>query len=140
MITTVIRALGTDVLAVQEILAPDGDTAAQRLRRLADDAGMHCEVPGPGGARDAALAFGGHGYHVGLMWRDGGAAGPGSVRWLRGRGVLRWLGGGRGTSSGPAACTMSPRLPAPTGTPRPVITRTTSTALTVYGGALTASG
>src|SRR5260370_895194 len=28
MITAVIRALGTDVLAVQEILAPDGDTAA----------------------------------------------------------------------------------------------------------------
>ncbi len=33
MITTVIRALGTDVLAVQEILAPDGDTAARRRRR-----------------------------------------------------------------------------------------------------------
>ena len=39
MITGVIRALGTDVLAVQEILAPDSDTAAQRLRQLADDVG-----------------------------------------------------------------------------------------------------
>ena len=47
MITGVIRALGTDVLAVQEILAPDSDTAAQRLRQLADDVGLHCEVPGP---------------------------------------------------------------------------------------------
>ena len=49
-ITAVIRALGTDVLAVQEILAPDVEVAAQRLRRLADDAGLHCEVPG--GRRD----------------------------------------------------------------------------------------
>ena len=47
MITEVIRTLGTDVLAVQEVLASDGDTAAQRLRQLAGDTGMHCEVPGP---------------------------------------------------------------------------------------------
>ena len=47
-IAGVIRALDTDVLAVQEILAPDAETAAQRLRQLADDAGMHCEVPGLG--------------------------------------------------------------------------------------------
>ena len=80
MITGVIRALGTDVLAVQEILAPDSDTAAQRLRQLADDVGLHCEVPGAGGASDAALAFGGHGYHVGLMWRDGIEPVPGSLR------------------------------------------------------------
>ena len=45
-ITGVIRALDADVLAVQEILAPDAATAAERLRRLADDAGMRCEVPG----------------------------------------------------------------------------------------------
>ena len=44
MITAAIRALGTDVLAVQEILAPDVDTATQRLRQLADDAGLHCGV------------------------------------------------------------------------------------------------
>jgi endonuclease/exonuclease/phosphatase family metal-dependent hydrolase len=85
MITGVIRALGTDVLAVQEVLAPDGDTAARRLRQLADDAGMYCEVPGADGARDAALAFGGHGYHVGLMWRDGIEPVPGSLRRYGGR-------------------------------------------------------
>ena len=58
-----IRSLDPDVLAVQEILAPDGPTAAQRLRQLADDAGLRCEVPGrgPGGAavprsRSAATA------------------------------------------------------------------------------------
>jgi len=73
------------VLAVQEILAPDGEVAARRLRRLADDAGLHCEVPGPGGTRDAALAFGGHGYHVGLMWRDGIEPVPGSLRRYGGR-------------------------------------------------------
>ena len=46
VIVAVIRALDADVLAVQEILAPDAATAAERLRRLADDAGMRCEVPG----------------------------------------------------------------------------------------------
>ena len=84
-VTGVIRALGPDVLAVQEILAPDDDTAARRLRRLADDVGLHCAVPGPGGARDTALAFGGHGYHVGLMWRDGIEPVPGSLRRYGGR-------------------------------------------------------
>jgi endonuclease/exonuclease/phosphatase family metal-dependent hydrolase len=84
-IAAVIRSLGTDVLAVQEILAPDGDTAAQRLRRLADDVGLRCEVPGPSAARDTALAFGGHGYHVGLMWRDGIEPVPGSLRCYGGR-------------------------------------------------------
>ena len=80
-IAGVIRALDTDVLAVQEILAPDAGTAAQRLRQLADDAGMQCEVPGS----DTAVAFGGHGYHVGLMWRDGIEAVPGSLRCYGGR-------------------------------------------------------
>ena len=62
MITGVIRALDTDVLAVQEILASDSDHGrARRLRQLADDAGMHCEVPGPAGpgtprSRSAATA------------------------------------------------------------------------------------
>src|SRR5690349_4721508 len=71
-VTDVIRELDADVLAVQEILAPDAGTAARRLRQLAGDVGMNCEVPGPGGAdgsSEAAIAFGGHGYHVGLMWR-----------------------------------------------------------------------
>ena len=80
-IAGVIRALDTDVLAVQEILAPDAGTAAQRLRQLADDAGMQCEVPG----FDTAIAFGGHGYHVGLMWRNGIEAVPGSLRCYGGR-------------------------------------------------------
>ena len=86
----VIRALDTDVLAVQEILAPDAATAAERLRRLADDAGLRCEVPasldslGPAGT-EAAVAFGGHGYHVGLMWRDGIEPVPGSLRCYGGR-------------------------------------------------------
>jgi len=75
------------VLAVQEILAPDAATAAGRLRGLADDAGMRCEVPGAPGASgsDAAVAFGGHGYHVGLMWREGIEPVPGSLRCYGGR-------------------------------------------------------
>jgi hypothetical protein len=77
----VIRSLGADVIAVQEILAPDPDTAAFRLRRLAHDVGMRCVVPGPGGGL-AAVAYGEHGYHVGLMWRDGIEAVPGSLRSL----------------------------------------------------------
>jgi endonuclease/exonuclease/phosphatase family metal-dependent hydrolase len=89
-IVAVIRALDTDVLAVQEILAPDATTAAVRLRGLADDAGMRCEVPGSPGPADspapgAAVAFGGRGYHVGLMWRDGIAPVPGSLRCYGGR-------------------------------------------------------
>jgi len=89
-VTGVIRDLDTDVLAVQEILAPDAATAAERLRRLADDASMRCEVPasadspGPAGT-EAAVAFGGHGYHVGLMWRDGIEPVPGSLRCYGGR-------------------------------------------------------
>ncbi len=89
-IVAVIRALDTDVLAVQEILAPDAATAAERFRGLADDAGMRCKVPGPpdpagSPALDAAVAFGGHGYHVGLMWRDGIEPVPGSLRYYGGR-------------------------------------------------------
>ncbi len=83
----VIRDLAADVLAVQEILAPDAETAARRLRQLAGDAGLNCEVPGPGGSSgsEAAIAFGGHGYHVGLMWRDGIEPVPGSLRCYGGR-------------------------------------------------------
>ncbi len=84
-IVSVIRSLGTDVLAVQEILAPDGPAAGQRLRQLADDTGLRCEVPGPGGRPEAALAVGGHGYQVGLMWRDGIEPLPGSLRCHGGR-------------------------------------------------------
>jgi endonuclease/exonuclease/phosphatase family metal-dependent hydrolase len=89
LVTEVIRDLDADVLAVQEILAPDAGTAARRLRQLAGDAGLNCEVPGPGGSggdgSEAAVAFGGHGYHVGLMWRDGIEPVPGSLRCYGGR-------------------------------------------------------
>jgi endonuclease/exonuclease/phosphatase family metal-dependent hydrolase len=84
LVAAVIRSLDADVLAVQEILAPDAETAARRLRQLAGDVGLRCEVPGPGGP-EAAVAFGGHGYHVGLMWRDGIEAVPGSLRCYGGR-------------------------------------------------------
>jgi endonuclease/exonuclease/phosphatase family metal-dependent hydrolase len=101
-VTGVIRALGADVLAVQEILAPDGQEAARRLRQLASDTGMRCEVPGRSGSGSgdpghpghsgrsgeesrAAVAVGGHGFHVGLMWRDGIEPVPGSLRCLGGR-------------------------------------------------------
>jgi len=86
-IVAVIRGLDTDVLAVQEILAPDAAAAAERFRGLADDAGMRCEAPGSAGSpvSDAAVAFGGHGYHVGLMWRDGIEPVPGSLRCYGGR-------------------------------------------------------
>jgi endonuclease/exonuclease/phosphatase family metal-dependent hydrolase len=83
----VIAGLDADVLAVQEILAPDAETAARRLRQLADDTGLNCELPGPGASSgsEAAIAFGGHGYHVGLMWRDGIEPVPGSLRCYGGR-------------------------------------------------------
>ncbi|MDQ2812988.1 MAG: hypothetical protein M3Z75_14210 [Actinomycetota bacterium] len=89
-IVGVIRSLGPDVLAIQEILAPDGPTAARRLRQLADDTGLRCEVPGPGPGHGTALAVGEHGYHVALMWRDGIEPLPGSLR-CRGAGYF-WHG------------------------------------------------
>jgi endonuclease/exonuclease/phosphatase family metal-dependent hydrolase len=82
-VVAVIRSADPDVLAVQEVLAADGAVAAGRLRQLAHDAGLRCEVPGPAG-REAAVAVGGHGYHVGLMWRDGIEPVPGSLRRLGG--------------------------------------------------------
>jgi hypothetical protein len=98
-IAGVIRTLDADVLAVQEVLAPDAATAAGRIRMLADDVGMRCEVPGAAGpssisgpsgssgssGAEAAVAFGGHGYHVGLMWREGIEPVPGSLRCYGGR-------------------------------------------------------
>ena len=96
-IVGVIRSLDPDVLAVQEILAADEVTAGHRLRQLAGDTGLRCDVPGAG--RDGtgpaadtrpAVAFGGHGYHVGLMWRDGIEPVPGSLR-CRG-GAFFWHG------------------------------------------------
>jgi endonuclease/exonuclease/phosphatase family metal-dependent hydrolase len=80
-LVAVIRSLDTDVLAVQEVLGRDSDSAAAVLRKLAADAGLRCAVPaaGPHGGQ-VALAMGGHGFHVGLMWRDGIEAVPGSLR------------------------------------------------------------
>ena len=76
-----IRALGTDVLAVQEIRAHDEAAAGARLRQLADDVGLYCAVPQPDGGQDVpALAMGGHGFHCGLMWREGVQPVPGSLR------------------------------------------------------------
>lgn len=81
LVVETIRALNADVLAVQEIRAPGEQTAARRLARLADDAGLRCMVPYPdGGAGRAAVALGGHGFHVGLMWRDGIEPLAGSLR------------------------------------------------------------
>ena len=91
MVVAVIRSLDADVLAVQEILAPDGPAAARRLAQLAGDTGLHSEVPGAGGRGEAALAVGGHGYHVGLLWRDGIEPVPGSLR-CRGGGQDFWHG------------------------------------------------
>jgi endonuclease/exonuclease/phosphatase family metal-dependent hydrolase len=79
-LVAVIQSLDCDVLAVQEVLAPDPEAAADLLRQLAADIGMQCEVPLGSGGRVAAVAFGGHAYHVGLMWRDGIEPVPDSLR------------------------------------------------------------
>jgi len=75
-----IRALHTDVLAVQEICAPGLPAAGQLLRRLADDTGLRCLVDGPGGETTPALCPGARGYHLGLLWRDGIEPVPGTFR------------------------------------------------------------
>ncbi|MGN6524526.1 MAG: endonuclease/exonuclease/phosphatase family protein [Actinomycetes bacterium] len=73
-----IRALRTDVLAVQEICAPGLPAARALLLQLADDTGLRCLVPGPGGEAVPALCPGSRGYHLGLLWRDGIEPVPGS--------------------------------------------------------------
>ena len=73
-----IRALRTDVLAVQEICAPGLPAARALLRQLADDTGLRCLVPGPGGDAVPALCPGARGYHLGLLWREGIEPVPGS--------------------------------------------------------------
>ncbi len=91
LVVEAIRALDADVLAVQEIRAPDAESARARLGQLADDVGLSCRVPdaldragsAEGGASSGgrvALAMGPHGFHAGLMWRDGIEAVPGSLR------------------------------------------------------------
>jgi hypothetical protein len=73
-----IRALRTDVLAVQEICAPGLPESRALLLRLAADTGLRCLVPGPGGEAVPALCPGSRGYHLGLLWRDGIEPVPGS--------------------------------------------------------------
>ena len=81
LVVEAIRALSTDVLAVQEIRAPDITVAQRRLLKLADDTGLKCLVPGSGqGEQVPALGLGSRGYHVGLLWRDGIEPVPGSFR------------------------------------------------------------
>lgn len=81
LVVEAIRDLGADVLAVQEIRAGDEETAARRLRQLADETGLECLAPGAAGApARPALAAGAHGYHLGLLWRPGIEPVPGSLR------------------------------------------------------------
>jgi len=75
-----VRALDTDVLAVQEICAPGLPAAGQLLRRLGDDTGLRCLVAGPDGQAAPALCPGARSYHLGLLWRDGIEPVPGSFR------------------------------------------------------------
>jgi endonuclease/exonuclease/phosphatase family metal-dependent hydrolase len=75
-VVEVIRGLNADVVAVQEIIAPDVETAAARLRTLADDVGMECAYE-PG---RPAVAAGRQRFHVGLLWRAGLSVVPGSFR------------------------------------------------------------
>jgi endonuclease/exonuclease/phosphatase family metal-dependent hydrolase len=72
----VIRDLDVDILAVQEVAAPDADRAGQRLRDLASAVGMRCHhAPGR-----VAVGVGPVGLHVGLLWRDGLDVVAGSFR------------------------------------------------------------
>jgi endonuclease/exonuclease/phosphatase family metal-dependent hydrolase len=80
-VVAVIRGLRPDVLAVQEIRGTTPQQAARRLRGLAGDTGLACEVPAAG--RDGprvALAAGSRGYHCGLLWRPELEVVPGSFR------------------------------------------------------------
>jgi endonuclease/exonuclease/phosphatase family metal-dependent hydrolase len=74
-----IRVLDTDVLAIQEIRAPNAATARERLLQLGEDLQMDCQIPGPDlGYASPALGMGSHGYHVALLWRPGIEPVPGS--------------------------------------------------------------
>lgn len=78
-VVEVIRSLAADVLAVQEIRAPDGPAAREHLRQLAADTSLNCLVKtADGGDPMPALGVGSRGFHVGLLWRDGIEPMPGS--------------------------------------------------------------
>lgn len=81
MVVDVIRGLRADVLAVQEIRAPQAEQARELLRQLAGDTKMNCVVPGKDDSSGTtALAAGARGYHCGLLWRSGLDPVPGSFR------------------------------------------------------------
>ncbi|MGO9079761.1 MAG: endonuclease/exonuclease/phosphatase family protein [Streptosporangiaceae bacterium] len=85
-VVEVIRALDTDVLAVQEIRADDDAGAQRGLAQLAADTGRRCQVPGAGGGPGrAAVATGPRGFHSGVLWRDGIEPVPGSLRCYGGK-------------------------------------------------------
>ncbi|WP_322770466.1 endonuclease/exonuclease/phosphatase family protein, partial [Frankia sp. Cr1] len=75
-VVEVIRGLDADIVAVQEIIAQEVETAAARLRTLADDTGMKCAYE-PGAV---AIAAGRQRFHVGLLWRPGLRVVPDSYR------------------------------------------------------------
>jgi endonuclease/exonuclease/phosphatase family metal-dependent hydrolase len=78
-VVAVVRSLDPDVLAVQEIRAPDGPAAREHLRQLAADTGLRCLAePAGGGEPEPALGVGSRGFHVGLLWREGIEPVPGS--------------------------------------------------------------
>uniref|UniRef100_UPI003F490EA1 endonuclease/exonuclease/phosphatase family protein n=1 Tax=Amycolatopsis sp. CA-096443 TaxID=3239919 RepID=UPI003F490EA1 len=68
-----LRSLGADVLAVQEIVADDpdprvkADLAGRRLRLLGEALGMECATAS--GA--PTVAVGNHGHHTALLWTGG---------------------------------------------------------------------
>lgn len=69
-VRSVIRTLSADVVAVQEIIASGEDAhvrAGERLRELADAAGLCCELPDG----QVAVGLGSQRFHVGMLWRDG---------------------------------------------------------------------
>lgn len=72
-ITGTIRGLDVDVLAVQEILAPDQQAAGKVLSTLGDDVGMTCWwTPGqPAVALGHKLTARDTSFTVGLLWRPG---------------------------------------------------------------------
>src|ERR1700730_18197873 len=64
-IVEAIRALGTDVIALQEIRAPNEAVARQRLLQLGHDLEMDCQVPGrEDGYGSPEISVGSHGYQL----------------------------------------------------------------------------
>lgn len=81
-IIQVIRALDTDVLAVQEIVSHTVDGASSRLRELAEAVSMDCVIEHYSRDKNSSVAVApaATGYCVGLMWRPGIMPIPGGWR------------------------------------------------------------